>query len=53
MVVDDGSRDGTFTKLARLHQREACLRVVRLKRNFGQTAAIAAGLTHAGGDVVV
>jgi len=53
VVVDDGSGDATFTVLARLHQREPCLRVVRLKRNFGQTAAIAAGLTYAGGDVVV
>jgi glycosyltransferase involved in cell wall biosynthesis len=53
VVVDDGSRDATFSVLARLHQRERCLRVVRLKRNFGQTAAIAAGLTYAGGDVVV
>jgi glycosyltransferase involved in cell wall biosynthesis len=53
VVVDDGSRDGTFAALARLHQQERCLRVVRLKRNFGQTAAIAAGLTHAGGDVIV
>ena len=53
VVVDDGSRDATFGVLARLHQRERCLRIVRLKRNFGQTAAIAAGLTYAGGDVVV
>jgi glycosyltransferase involved in cell wall biosynthesis len=53
VVVDDGSRDATFTVLTRLHRQEACLRVVRLKRNFGQTAAIAAGLTYAGGDVVV
>jgi glycosyltransferase involved in cell wall biosynthesis len=53
VVVDDGSRDATFNVLARLHQRERRLRVVRLKRNFGQTAAIAAGLTYAGGDVVV
>jgi glycosyltransferase involved in cell wall biosynthesis len=53
VVVDDGSCDATFTVLARLHQREPCLRVVRLKRNFGQTAALAAGLTYAGGDVVV
>ncbi|HEY7321812.1 MAG TPA: glycosyltransferase family 2 protein [Candidatus Binatia bacterium] len=53
VVVDDGSRDATFSVLARLHQRERRLRVVRLKRNFGQTAAIAAGLTYAGGDVVI
>jgi len=53
VVVDDGSCDATFSVLARLHQREPSLRVVRLKRNFGQTAAIAAGLAHSDGDVVV
>ena len=53
VVVDDGSRDATFSMLARLHLRDPCLRVVRLKRNFGQTAAIAAGLAYADGDVVV
>jgi glycosyltransferase involved in cell wall biosynthesis len=53
VVVDDGSRDATFSVLARLHLRDSCLRVVRLKRNFGQTAAIAAGLAYADGDVVV
>ena len=53
VVVDDGSRDATFSMLARLHLRDPCLRVVRLKRNFGQTAAIAAGLAYADGDVVI
>ena len=53
VVVDDGSRDATFSVLARLHLRDPCLRVVRLKRNFGQTAAIAAGLAYADGDVVI
>jgi glycosyltransferase involved in cell wall biosynthesis len=53
VVVDDGSRDKTFPELARLYQNEPHLRVVRLKRNFGQTAAMAAGLAHAEGDVIV
>ena len=53
VVVDDGSHDATFSVLARLHLRDSCLRVVRLKRNFGQTAAIAAGLAYADGEVVV
>ena len=53
VIVDDGSRDETFSILAQLHAREPRLRVVRLKRNFGQTAAMAAGLVHADGDVVV
>src|SRR5918996_803168 len=53
VVVDDGSLDNTFLVLAQLHQNEPHLRVVRLKRNFGQTAAMAAGLAHADGEVVV
>jgi glycosyltransferase involved in cell wall biosynthesis len=53
VVVDDGSKDNTFAVLAQLYQNESHLRVVRLKRNFGQTAAIAAGLAHASGEVVV
>src|SRR5215831_15522375 len=53
VIVDDGSTDGTFEALARLHEREARLRVVRLKRNFGQTAALAAGLAHCEGKTIV
>jgi len=53
ILVDDGSQDETFAVLRRLHQKDPCLRVIRLKRNFGQTAALAAGLAHASGDVVV
>jgi len=53
IAVDDGSKDGTFPVLSRLHCAESSLKVVRLKRNFGQTAALAAGLAHADGDIVV
>lgn len=53
VVVDDGSSDGTFPLLAALHRKEPRLKVIRLKRNFGQTAAIAAGLAHARGEVIV
>jgi len=53
IAVDDGSKDGTFPVLSRLHRDESSLKVVRLKRNFGQTAALAAGLAHADGDIVV
>jgi glycosyltransferase involved in cell wall biosynthesis len=53
VAVDDGSRDGTFAALSRLYGEEPALKVVRLKRNFGQTAALAAGLAHARGEVVV
>jgi len=53
VIVDDGSTDGTFEVLVRLHEREAHLRVVKLKRNFGQTAALAAGLAHCEGKIIV
>jgi glycosyltransferase involved in cell wall biosynthesis len=53
VAVDDGSKDGTFTALRRLHCTEPCLKVVRLKRNFGQTAALAAGLAYARGEIIV
>jgi glycosyltransferase involved in cell wall biosynthesis len=53
VVIDDGSRDNTFQVLARIYRTDPHLRVVKLKRNFGQTAALAAGLAHATGEVVV
>jgi glycosyltransferase involved in cell wall biosynthesis len=53
VAVDDGSRDRTFEILSRLHRSQPALQVVRLKRNFGQTAALAAGLAHAQGEIVV
>ena len=53
VVVDDGSKDATFATLRCIRERLAQLKVVRLKRNFGQTAAMAAGLAHAQGAVVV
>jgi glycosyltransferase involved in cell wall biosynthesis len=53
IVIDDGSRDGTFDALKRLADCDPHLVAVRLRRNFGQTAAFAAGFNLARGDVVV
>jgi glycosyltransferase involved in cell wall biosynthesis len=53
VVVDDGSQDCTFAALSKLHGKYPALKVVRLKRNFGQTAALAAGLAHARGEIVI
>lgn len=52
IIVDDGSCDSTFERLAILRRRACALRVIRLKRNFGQTAALAAGLSHARGEFI-
>lgn len=53
VFVDDGSSDGTFEALSKLNDEDHRVKVVRLRRNFGQTAALAAGLDHARGGVVI
>jgi glycosyltransferase involved in cell wall biosynthesis len=53
IFVDDGSTDGSFAALTRLHAQQENVRVVRLRRNFGKAAALAAGFEQAAGDVVV
>ena len=53
VFVDDGSTDGTFARLERLHAADPRVRAVRLKRNFGQHPAMHAGLVRARGDFVV
>ena len=53
VFVDDGSTDGSFAALTRLHSAHGNVRVVRLRRNFGKAAALTSGFAQACGDVVV
>ena len=53
ILVDDGSRDGTFALLSDLHERDDRFKVIRLSRNFGHQIAITAGTDRARGDAVV
>jgi glycosyltransferase involved in cell wall biosynthesis len=53
IFVDDGSTDGTFAALTRLHNGNDNVRVVRLRRHFGKAAALGAGFDQARGDTVV
>ena len=53
VFVDDGSSDGTFTAVERLHAADPRVRGVRFKRNFGQHAAMHAGLARARGSILV
>jgi len=53
IVIDDGSTDESFDTLARLQAGDPHLRVIRFRRNFGQTAAFAAGFDHARGRIIV
>jgi glycosyltransferase involved in cell wall biosynthesis len=53
LAIDDGSTDDTFAQLAALQSRDSRLRVIRFRRNFGQTAAFAAGFARARGRFIV
>src|SRR5437868_745532 len=53
IYVDDGSRDGSLSILRELAERDSRVRVVSLKRNYGQTAAMAAGIDAARGKVLI
>jgi glycosyltransferase involved in cell wall biosynthesis len=53
ILIDDGSVDGTFGKLADIHRLDPRVRVVRFTRNFGQTAAFAAGFALARAPFIV
>lgn len=54
IYVDDGSKDGSLNVLLSLREKDMeHMRVVQFRRNFGQTAAIAAGIDHAEGDIIV
>lgn len=53
LFVDDGSTDGTRAALRALLERDNHVRVIRLRRNFGQTAALAAGFDHSRGHVII
>lgn len=53
IVVDDGSSDDTYNRLVAIASQDSRLRLIRLRRNYGQTAAMAAGFDHALGDVII
>jgi glycosyltransferase involved in cell wall biosynthesis len=53
IVIDDGSTDASFEILSRIQAADPCVRVIQLRRNFGQTAAFAAGFAAARGRLIV
>jgi glycosyltransferase involved in cell wall biosynthesis len=53
VFVDDGSSDGSYAELVRLHAEHDNVQVVRLRRNFGKAAALSVGFEQARGDVIV
>lgn len=53
IYVDDGSTDNSFEVLMSLHKDNPRVVIIRFRKNFGQTAALSAGFTHARGDIIV
>jgi dolichol-phosphate mannosyltransferase len=53
IIIDDGSSDQSYNKLADIAREDDRIKVVRFVRNFGQTAALAAGIDNAHGDVII
>lgn len=53
LFVDDGSTDASFSILCDLHKEDGRVRVLKLRRNFGQSAALKAGFDHAQGELLV
>ena len=53
MYVDDGSNDASFLRLSYIAAHDATVTVLRFRRNFGQTAALAAGIDHTQGEIIV
>ncbi len=53
IFIDDGSTDNSFTVLAGLQKSDAKVRVIRFRKNFGQTAALSAGFDHSRGKIII
>src|ERR1019366_1569512 len=53
IYVDDGSTDKTFSELQNILHNNSCIRIVQLSRNFGQTAALSAGIAYSKGSILI
>jgi len=53
LFIDDGSSDSSFAILSEILQNDPRVRIIRFRRNFGQTAALSAGFEHARGNIII
>jgi len=53
LFIDDGSQDGSFEVLKDIQAADSRIRIIRLRKNFGQTASLSAGFDHARGEVII
>ena len=53
LLIDDGSSDGTFDELVKIHDQNDNYKVIRFRKNFGQTPAMSAGFDYANGEIII
>lgn len=53
IFIDDGSTDSTFERLKRLREKDERVKIIRFRRNFGQTAALSAGFDYGKGETII
>ena len=53
ILIDDGSRDGSFIELKKIHEKNNNYKIIRFRKNFGQTPAMSAGFDYARGEVII
>ncbi|MCJ7472216.1 MAG: glycosyltransferase family 2 protein [Actinobacteria bacterium] len=53
ILIDDGSTDGTYDELVKIHKANNAYKIIRFRRNFGQTSAMSAGFDHSNGDIII
>lgn len=53
IFIDDGSTDSTFKNMLRIKEKDYSVKIIKFRKNFGQSAALKAGFDHAKGDIVI
>ena len=53
ILIDDGSTDGTFNELVKIHEQNSNYKIVKFRKNFGQTPAMSAGFDYANGEIII
>ena len=53
ILIDDGSTDGSYSELQKIHKKNSSYKIIRFRRNFGQTSAMSAGFHYSSGDVII
>ena len=53
LLIDDGSTDGTFNELVKIHEQNNNYKILKFRKNFGQTPAMSAGFDYANGEIII